>query len=219
MTKYVSNDISLKNQLGFILIINLLNPIVTIPSLKSISDEEALDQYLLTQNVNYFNILYDRYTNKVYSKCIAMLKESEVAEDATQEIFIKVLLSLSKFSGKSKFSTWLYSVTYNYCIDIIRKEKKNITQSYDDYTKFELEDDSSFDSEIMETNVYRLKDVMLELSAEDNGILLMKYQDEMSIREISDVLNKTESAVKMKILRAKERFLKIYRVKYGESVA
>jgi RNA polymerase sigma factor (sigma-70 family) len=201
------------------LIINLLNPIVTIPSLKSISDEEALEQYLLTQNVNYFNILYDRYTNKVYSKCVTMLKDIEMAEDATQEIFVKILLSLSKFSGKSKFSTWLYSVTYNFCIDIIRKEKKDITQTYGDYTKFEIEDDSAFDAEIMETNVYRLKDVMTELSAEDNGILLMKYQDELSIREISEVLNKTESAVKMKILRAKERFMKIYKTKYGESVA
>ncbi|HLO55846.1 MAG TPA: sigma-70 family RNA polymerase sigma factor [Saprospiraceae bacterium] len=201
------------------MIINLLNPIVTIPSLKSISDEEALEQYLLTQNVNYFNILYDRYTNKVYSKCVTMLKDIEMAEDATQEIFVKILLSLSKFSGKSKFSTWLYSITYNFCIDLIRKEKKDITQSYGDYTKFEIEDDSLFDAEIMETNVYRLKDVMTELSAEDNGILLMKYQDELSIREISEVLNKTESAVKMKILRAKERFMKIYKTKYGESVA
>jgi len=147
-----------------------------------------------------------------------MLKNAEMAEDATQEIFVKILLSLSKFSGKSKFSTWLYSITYNYCIDLIRKDKKDIILSFDNYS-FEIEDQSTFDAEIMETNVYRLKDVMTELSTEDNGILLMKYQDEMSIKEIGDILNKTESAVKMKILRAKERFMKIYKVKYGESVA
>ncbi len=99
------------------------------------SDEEALEQYLLTQNVNYFNLLYDRYTNKVYAKCISMLKESELAEDATQEIFVKVILNLSKFSGKSKFSTWLYSVTYNFCIDIIRKGKKEIIISLEDTPK------------------------------------------------------------------------------------
>lgn len=218
MNKCVINRIFFINQLGFILIINLLNPIVTIPSLKSISDEDALDHYLLTQNVNYFNILYDRYANKVYSKCVTMLKNAEMAEDATQEIFVKILLSLSNFSGKSKFSTWLYSITYNYCIDLIRKDKKDIILSFDNYS-FEIEDQSTFDAEIMETNVYRLKDVMTELSTEDNGILLMKYQDEMSIKEIGDILNKTESAVKMKILRAKERFMKIYKVKYGESVA
>jgi len=218
LNKCVINRIFFINQLGFILIINLLNPIVTIPSLKSISDEDALDHYLLTQNVNYFNILYDRYANKVYSKCVTMLKNAEMAEDATQEIFVKILLSLSNFSGKSKFSTWLYSITYNYCIDLIRKDKKDIILSFDNYS-FEIEDQSTFDAEIMETNVYRLKDVMTELSTEDNGILLMKYQDEMSIKEIGDILNKTESAVKMKILRAKERFMKIYKVKYGESVA
>ena len=181
------------------------------------SDEEALEQYLLTQNVNYFNLLYDRYTNKVYSKCISMLKESELAEDATQEIFVKVLLSISKFSGKSKFSTWLYSVTYNYCIDIIRKGKKEIIVSLEDNTKLDLEDDGILDAEIMETNVFRLKQVLGLMNVEDKSILMMKYQDDLSIKEICDVMEKTESAVKMKILRAKERFLKIYQENYSRS--
>ena len=198
-------------------IINLLNPIITHSSYKTMSDEEALEQYLLTQNVNYFNLLYDRYTNKVYSKCISMLKESELAEDATQEIFVKVLLSISKFSGKSKFSTWLYSVTYNYCIDIIRKGKKEIIVSLEDNTKLDLEDDGMLDAEIMETNVFRLKQVLGLMNVEDKSILMMKYQDDLSIKEICDVMEKTESAVKMKILRAKERFLKIYQENYSRS--
>lgn len=179
------------------------------------SDEEALEQYLLTQNVNYFNLLYDRYTNKVYAKCISMLKESELAEDATQEIFVKVILNLSKFSGKSKFSTWLYSVTYNFCIDIIRKGKKEIIISLEDNTKIDVEDDGMLDAEIMETNVYRLKEVLGLMNVEDKSILMMKYQDDLSIKEICEVIDKTESAVKMKILRAKERFLKIYQECYS----
>lgn len=180
------------------------------------SDEAALEQYLLTQNVSYFNLLYDRYTNKVYSKCISMLKDGEKAEDATQEIFVKVLLSLSKFNGKSKFSTWLYSITYNFCIDIIRKDKKEIISSLEDNTKFDIEDNIE-DSEIMETNVYRLKEVLGLMNVEDKSILMMKYQDDLSIKEICDVMDKTESAIKMKILRAKERFLKIYQENYGKS--
>ncbi|MFN8338684.1 MAG: RNA polymerase sigma factor [Saprospiraceae bacterium] len=179
------------------------------------SDEEALEQYLLTQNVNYFNLLYDRYTNKVYAKCISMLKESELAEDATQEIFVKVILNLSKFSGKSKFSTWLYSVTYNFCIDIIRKGKKEIIISLEENTKIDIEDDGMMDAEIMETNVYRLKEVLGLMNVEDKSILMMKYQDDLSIKEICDMMDKTESAVKMKILRAKERFLKIYQESYS----
>lgn len=200
------------------MIVNLLNPVITNTSFKTISDEDAVTEYLRTQNVNYFNLLYDRYTGKVYSKCASMLRDQEQAEDATQEIFVKILLSLSKFSGKSKFSTWLYSITYNFCIDIIRKNKKDITTQIDDFSRLEVSDDTLFDAEIMETNIHRLKEVLGEMNSEDKSILLMKYQDEMSIKDICEVIDKTESAVKMKILRAKERFLKIYQSKYQESV-
>ncbi len=199
------------------MIINLLNPVITHSTYKLMSDEEAVEQYLLTQNVNYFNLLYDRYTNKVYAKCISMLRDAEQAEDATQEIFVKILLSLSKFNARSKFSTWLYSITYNFCIDIIRKGKKEIIVSLEDHTKVDLEDNGMYDAEIMETNVFRLKEVLNLMNAEDKSILLMKYQDDMSIKEICGVIEKTESAVKMKILRAKERFMKIYQESYGQS--
>mgnify|MGYP001160629401 CR=1 FL=1 len=198
------------------MIFNLLNPILTTPSFKTMSDEEAVEQYLLSQNVNYFNLLYDRYTDKVYAKCISMLRDQELAEDATQEIFVKILLSLSKFSGKSKFSTWLYSITYNYCIDQIRREKKENTVTVNDFSRIDQVDDDMYDSEIKETNVFRLKEVMEKLNAEDKSILMMKYQDDLSIRDICSILDKTESAVKMKILRAKEKFLKIYHEEFKE---
>lgn len=201
-----------------ILIVNLLNPIIVNSQLKGCSDEEALDQYLLTQNVNYFNLLYERYSNKVFAKCVSMLKEPELAEDATQDIFIKVLLSVSKFSGRSKFSTWLYSITYNYCIDLIRKDQKQIVYQIQDYNRIDTYDDALHDAEILETNVHRLKIVLSELHADDKSILMMKYQDEMTIRDICDVVGKTESAVKMKLLRAKERFLKVYNTMYKDGM-
>ncbi|MBK6664705.1 MAG: hypothetical protein IPG48_00770 [Saprospiraceae bacterium] len=81
----------------------------------------------------------------------------------------------------------------------------------------DLEDDGMLDAEIMETNVFRLKQVLGLMNVEDKSILMMKYQDDLSIKEICDVMEKTESAVKMKILRAKERFLKIYQENYSRS--
>jgi RNA polymerase sigma factor (sigma-70 family) len=179
------------------------------------SDEEAVSLYLDTQNVNYFNLLYDRYNEKVYAKCISMLKEEELAEDAVQEIFVKVLLNFSKFSNKSKFSTWLYSITFNYCIDAIRKKQKGNEVAFDD-GRMDIEDDSLFEAEIMEVSVIRLKEVLDDMNADDKSVLLMKYQDDMSIRDMAEVLNKSESAIKMQILRAKERFLNIYHQKFDE---
>lgn len=181
------------------------------------SDEDVVEQYLLTGNIHYFDLLYDRYNNKIYAKCVAMLKNESWAEDAAQEIFIKILIHMSKFSGRSKFSTWIYSITYNYCIDFIRKESREKVTSLEEHSHIDIPENSSLDAEILEMNVYKLRKVFGFMQIEDKSILLMKYLDELSIKEICEVLNKSESAVKMKILRAKERFLKIYQQQYGAS--
>lgn len=198
------------------MIINLLNPVVIQQEYLTLRDEEIVVEYLRTQNVSFFNLLYDRYNNKVYAKAISMLKNEPLAEDVTQDIFVKVLLSISKFEGKSKFSTWLFSLTYNYCIDIIRKAKKQKIVNVEDYNNYDNLDESQWDNEIKETHVFRLREVLSKLDGEDTSILLMKYQDDLSIKEISEMTNKSESAVKMKILRAKERFMKVYNNTYAK---
>lgn len=197
--------------------INLLNPVISGIVPKSLSDEDVIVSYLESQNSSYFNILYDRYSSKVFGKCFSLLKSEAKAQDAAQEVFVKVLLNLSKFSYKSKFSTWLYSITYNFCIDQIRKDKKNIGVLVDDINQVgeELEDEID-DRDIMSTNVIRLKKVLDIIPTGDKAILLMKYLDEMSIKEICDILNKSESAVKMKIKRAKEKFVKTYKEIYKD---
>ncbi len=185
-----------------------------IPS--TMSDEDIIKEYLATQNSAYFDVLYKRYSGKIFGKCISLLKDEARAADATQEIFMKILLNLSKFSGKSKFSTWIYSITYNFCIDMIRREKKNPSMLVDDIeTKYDKEDDVE-DAYLLEMKVKRLKVILEEIPLMDKSILLMKYQDEMSIKEISGITHKSESAVKMKIKRAKQKFRKTYKDLYKE---
>ncbi len=194
-----------------IVFINILNPVISGVISKSTSNEEIIEKYLASQNATYFNALYDRYSTKIFGKCYSLLRDQGLAHDASQEIFVKVLLNLSKFKKKAKFSTWLYSITYNFCIDMIRKKKKNLGVLVEDINVYgdEIVDDIE-DSYIMETNVVRLKKVLNEIPAGDKAILLMKYQDDFSIKDICGVLNKSESAVKMKIKRAKEKFKKVY---------
>jgi len=200
-------------------IINLLNPVISGVVNTALSDEEIIELYLQNQKVQYFNVLYDRYSRKVFGKCFSILKSEAKAEDASQEVFMKVLLNLSKFSGRSKFSSWLYSITYNFCIDMIRKEKKQVGDLVEDINQLgDVRDDTIDDAAIMETNVSRLKVVLDKLSAGDKAILLMKYLESFSIKEICEVLNKSESAVKMKIKRAKEKFVIIYKETYSEAL-
>jgi RNA polymerase sigma-70 factor (ECF subfamily) len=180
-------------------------------------DIEIIHGYLDSQASRCFNLLYQRYSGKVFAKCITLLKDSELAEDATQEIFTKVFLNLSKFNEKSKFSTWLYSITYNFCIDFIRRKKKEKAVFTDDAERIaDVPDDDISDKVIFELNLKQLESVLEDMPAGDRAILLMKYQDGAQIKDIAEQFNKTESAIKMQIKRAKERARAIRAVSFAE---
>jgi RNA polymerase sigma-70 factor (ECF subfamily) len=191
-------------------LINLLFPLISKDIGRTLTDEEIVKEYLATQNVAYFDKLYDRYSGKIYAKSISLLRDEDLAEDAVQEIFMKILLNLSKFSGKSKVSTWIYSITYNFCIDIIRRKKKDPSMLMDNFSGDNDMIDDVEDAFLLETNIRRLKTILGKIPSSDKAILLMKYQDDMSIRDIGSILDKSESAIKMKIKRAKHKFKTIY---------
>ncbi|MEM9885917.1 MAG: RNA polymerase sigma factor [Bacteroidota bacterium] len=170
------------------------------------SDVEVIRQYLNYQSTSCFSLLYERYSKKVYSKCISLLKDEALAHDATQEIFTKIFLNLSKFAERAKFSTWVYSITYNYCIDYIRRRKKQFNLFVDDIERApDLPDEEVKDEELLAMNLKQLTVVLENIPLDDKTILLMKYRDELSIKEIAEIIDKTESAVKMRIKRAKAK--------------
>lgn len=169
-------------------------------------DQQVIEIYLKIQAQNCFRLLYERYAGKIYAKSLTILNDSAAAEDVTQEIFTKIFLNLDRFGGKSKFSTWVYSVTYNYCIDYIRRGKKDRRVFSDE--EIEKAPDLAEeipDHELMRMEVSQLKTVLDELPVSDKSVLLMKYQDGMSIRDIAEGMDKSESAVKMQLKRAKEK--------------
>lgn len=185
-------------------------------TLSNLTDSELIARYLREQNPAHFTLLYRRYSNKVFAKCITMLTDEGLARDATQDIFIKILLNLSKFTEQSSFSTWLYSITYNYCIDVIRKKKKLPLIFSDDVSRISKDTDVDIpDSVLLEMKQERLEKVLELLPPGDRTILMFKYADDLSIKEIGDIIGKTESAVKMQIMRAKQKAHSIYLEKYG----
>ena len=183
----------------------------------SLSAEEVIAEYLRSQNPYYFDLLYNRYSAKIFGKCLTLLRDEFKAQDATQDIMMKILLNLNKFSGNSKFSTWVYSITYNFCIDSIRKAKKNKSILMDDLSMLSDVEDEVSDKFLLEVKLERLKKILEMINVEDKSILLMKYMDGLSIKDIASIKDKSESAIKMKIKRAKEKFMKVYRKQYKNS--
>ena len=177
-----------------------------------LSDEELVKQIVADNDPMLFGKLYDRYVKMVYNKCYGFAKSADEAEDLTQDVFLQLFIKLRTFKGKSKFSTWLYSFTYNFCVNYVNRNKqlkirdKSVQVESSEYKLTEEVPDES----LFEMKADKLKKCLEIISAEERSILLLKYQDGASIKELVNLLDIGESAVKMRLKRAKERLLEIY---------
>ena len=180
-----------------------------------LTDEEVVRKIVLSQNPAMVEILYERYVHKVYRKSLSFVKDPAIAEDLTHDIFIKVYMNLASFKEKSKFSTWLYSITYNFCIDYLRKSQKSKFVSLEDERKVVQDMEVELVDDLQHIKAHQLKKLLEQVKGDEKMILTMKYQDDMSIRDIQQVFKISESAVKMRIKRAKEKVRKLYHEKYA----
>lgn len=183
----------------------------TLKDNNKVSDEELVKSIVKTNDTLLFEILYDRYALMVYNKCLGFAKDSDEAKDLTQDIFLKLFVKLASFKGKSKFSTWLYAFTYNHCVNYItRNTAKKFEKQAVDYKDIENISEKKDDNSFLQMQVDKLKVAMNLISPDEKMILLLKYQDNLSIREVSSVLDIGESAVKMRLKRAKEKLVNVY---------
>jgi len=183
---------------------------------KSLPDEEIVSAIVHDKKSAYFQILYDRYSKKVRDKCYSLLKNNELAEDAVQNIFEKTYEKLGSFKGNSSFSSWLYSITYNYCIDFLRVKNKLHYPDWNNNNEIpEIIDETEED--LTEINYSRLMKILDMIHPEEKALLLMKYNDEISINKIGKSLRISESAAKMRIKRARARVVFLYKKVYSEA--
>ena len=189
-------------------------------NLNNLSDEDLVKAIVKKNDTLLFGILYDRFDKLVYNKCRGFSRSDDEAEDLTQDIFLKLFVKLNSFKGRSKFSTWLYAFTYNHCVNYVKRStaKKIEKQSVDaDNLKDDYYDSDDNDDSIRNLKVEKLKEALEKISPEEKMILLLKYQDSLSIKDLTGVLDIGESAVKMRLKRAKEKLVNVYNNDhYGE---
>lgn len=183
----------------------------TVISFENYTDEVLVEQILKTKNTKLFEVLYDRYCNVVYNKCLSFSKNSAEAQDLAQDVFLRLFVKLGSFKGDSKFSTWLYALTYNYCVNYVnRNVSKQIEKKAIRFEDMDMEFVETSKSSLFALEVDKLRKALEIVNPEDKMILLLKYQDEMPINELSKVLMIGESAVKMRLKRARARVISVY---------
>lgn len=177
-------------------------------------DEGLVGKITKEGQLEAFGTLYDRYCVKVYNKCLTFVESPSVAEDLTYDIFLKAFTNLSNLKNRSKFTSWFYALVYKMCIDYIHKQylhKKINYMGLEEIDRLRIKVlHCDTEQRLLHMDIDDLKKVLKKLPPEDRLILLMKYQDGMSIKEIQELLQINESTAKIHLLRARERAMTIY---------
>ncbi|GAB3510505.1 RNA polymerase sigma factor [Spirosoma knui] len=176
------------------------------------TDEQLANAFLTDHSEDSFSVLYARYVHKVYKTCLSLTRDTTAAEDYTQDIFIKVFERLGSFRNRSSFSSWLYAISYHYCLDQIRLRKRMAVEPLPpELTNgFDTIPSNSDRTELTELRLTALENALKKLSAEEVDLLRLKYEQGLSIQAISEQYNLSPSAVKMRLKRSRHRLQQVY---------
>lgn len=170
------------------------------------SDDSVYIKRIKEGDINAFTYIVAKHQNMLYNLIYKMLYNKEDTEDLLQEIFIKIFNSIDKFNGKSKFSTWLYSIAYHTALSKLRK-KTPFTINYEDNIPEIEENGLSNDleeSDKLEKITY-LREAMRTLSYDDRFLISLFYMEDHSIEEIGSIVNQSPSNVKVRLHRIRKR--------------
>lgn len=181
-----------------------------------LTDEEIVEKIIGENKTELYEIIYRRYFTKVRDKCYSFLKNKPQSEDFANDILSKVFEKLNGFQGKSSFSSWLYSISYNSVIDYLRKKKQMHYPNWNQENELpEIIDET--DADMSEISYENLMNIFEIIHPEEKALLLMKYQDALSLKVIAESLSISEDAVKMRLKRARARVVYLYFQKFGSN--
>jgi len=179
--------------------------------------ESELLSKLKQKDEEAFRIVFNENHRKVINACFRLVNDRDVAQDLTQEVFIKVYSSVAQFRGDSQLSTWIYRIAITKSLDYLRAQKRTKRLAFIKYfsddgeNRMEIKAPDDQNPEMIIDNSERIKALnnALDKLPENQRIAfsLSKY-DEMSAKEIADVLSTTISAVDSLIHRAKKNLEK-----------
>jgi RNA polymerase sigma-70 factor, ECF subfamily len=165
---------------------------------------------------NAYAEIVEIYKNKVYQLCYRMLGNRHEAEDVAQEAFIRAYVNIHTYNPNMKFSSWLYRIATNLSIDRIRKKKPDFyldaevsgTDGLTMYSQLAATEASPEDAleslELQET----VQKAILKLPEKYRSVIVLKYIEELSLQEISEILDLPVGTVKTRIHRGREALRK-----------
>ena len=195
----------------------LINPFFLLTfSENGLSNEETEEQELIKKIKNgnkfAFNILMERYQKRIYYLARKIVINHADADDVVQETFLKAYVNISSFSEEYKFYTWLYRITINTALTLLKKRKRHglsleelTEEQHFQYSSNEKTDQMSKDIELKNM----VKRALKNMSPQLRTVFILRTSEEMSYKEIAQTLNISIGTVMSRLNRARNKLQKL----------
>ncbi|MGF1559235.1 MAG: RNA polymerase sigma factor [Flavobacteriaceae bacterium] len=177
------------------------------------------DQYEIDAIINgdtrVFAILVDRYKHMVFTLAMKILKNREEAEEVSQDVFLKVYQQLKTFKGDSKCSTWIYRIAYNRSLDYLKKQGRSLNAMTLDSAmeyQFDTHDNVLLELDVMDRKT-AIRAAIGKLPENDAVIITLHYFEELSLKEISEVMSLEANTIKVRLFRSRKRLAELLKNK------
>lgn len=177
-------------------------------------DENKQIKKAAAGNEEAFEALVLAYQTPVYNLCLRMTGNPDDAADVAQEAFLKAWRNLSSFQFESAFSTWLYRLTSNACLDFLRSKKRraavSLTADDDEAQMLDVPDPAPTPENLLlaQENSRAVAEAVSALEPEHRQVITLRVIQELSYAEIAEILGVKEGTVKSRLARAREHLRK-----------
>ncbi|MEJ8548854.1 RNA polymerase sigma factor [Brevibacillus borstelensis] len=166
-------------------------------------DDNELVRLVLGGNQQAYARLVDKYKGKIFAYLYRMIGQKQDAQDLAQEVFTKAYFQLDKFQLDRNFSAWLYRVAANHCLDELRRRKRAVKTTGEEVELIESE--TPEDAFLQKEQKQVLLCQVMRLEEEYRSVLVLRYIDQLSYKEISEALALPMTTVQMRLHRARKK--------------
>ncbi|MDR9856363.1 RNA polymerase sigma factor [Paenibacillus sp. VCA1] len=172
-------------------------------------DIEAVVEKVKSGDKQSYAVIIRAFEHQMYTYCYYILKNREEAEDALQDIFIKVYQSITKYNRQVSFSSWLYKVAYCHCLDQLRKKSRR-KKLIDDQKEMQPLDD------YRQTDAERAaEELLMNLKPEERHLMLLKVVEQYSFEEIGEIMDSKPATLRKKYERIRKKLIQQKRKEGG----
>ena len=169
------------------------------------ADENELVSAAVAGDHSSLSELYRRYFKKLVFRCLSFVKDEDIAYDLAQDVFLKAIKNLPSFHQHASFSSWLYTIATNHCLEHLRREKQHQAVPLEKALHVSsdgFEQETAFHLDLLESKLQKL---LKQLNKQDRILLVAKYCQDVSIKDLQEEYKLSSSAIKMRLKRLKEK--------------